>query len=146
MGAYARGHDSEPELQTYVALARARLAPDHTNVCVVGPTGRVGPVDGYYECGVAYEYDGSAAHAGFAQRRKDEAKRGRVRRQQVDVVPLDARHLKAPALLISAVRDALARRSTQPPPLGAVEHLERRSCVCGWLPERGTGPVLSTGT
>lgn len=142
---YVRGHDSEPELRTYVTLSRARLAPDHTNVYLVGSGGRVGPVDGYYECGIAYEYDGRAAHSGYAQRQVDVSKRQRIRDQRVDVVPLDARLLAAPMLLVRTVREAVGARAAASPPQVVVEHSSLRSCVCGWVPVGGAVPILSTG-
>lgn len=143
---FARGHDSEPEVRTYGALLEAGLAPDHTNVVLVGREGRVGPFDGYYECGLAYEYDGAKSHRGPRRRRTDGRKQDLAARQDVDVLRLDRSWLAQPAALVAAVRDAVAQRSARPRPPVTVQHLEGRSCVCGHLASTPTVPILWTGS
>jgi len=130
---YDRGHDSSPEAEVYRVLRRAGFPPDHCNVSVRTAGGRlVGPFDGYYEVGVAYEYDGLAEHDSTSASERDETKSTEAGEIAVRVVRLTNTDRRDPERLVRRIRAAVV-----PAPFRAdltVVHRGRRACVCGWAP------------
>ena len=130
---YDLGHDSAPEVGVQRSLTRRGLAPDHCNVSLRTPDGALlGPYDGYYEVGVAYEYDGREPHDTVDQSGRDDRKSVATGTARVVLVRFDVRDLRDPARLERRTRTAL-RSATRPPGV-VVVHAGNRPCLCGWAP------------
>ncbi|HVE62807.1 MAG TPA: hypothetical protein VNB94_03250 [Mycobacteriales bacterium] len=131
--AYDLGHDSGPEVRVQRSLSRRDLAPDHCNVSLRTPDGQlVGPYDGYYEVGVAYDYDGRDAHDTVLQSGRDGRRAVTTGRTGVVLVRLDVRDLRDGARLEGRIKTGL-RSATWPTDI-VVVHAGDRRCVCGWAP------------
>ncbi|HVE98905.1 MAG TPA: hypothetical protein VNA12_06975 [Mycobacteriales bacterium] len=129
---YLVGLDSPREVEVFNVLRSRGLPPDHLNVKVAAPDGRVvGPFDGYDELGAAYEVD-SIFHTTDEQRAADSWKSGAAAGIGVAVVRFigDDITSRTPMLegWVAARASALARSA------GAgleVIHQPGRGCICG---------------
>ncbi|HVF19159.1 MAG TPA: hypothetical protein VNA14_02840 [Mycobacteriales bacterium] len=130
---YDVGHDSAPEAEVFRILARDGVAPDHCNVSVRALDGStVGPFDGYYECGVAYEYDGREAHDTVGATTRDAAKSTGAAAIGVRVVRLTNVDRRDPRRLLRRVRQQVFGAPHRPDLVPV--HRGDRACVCGWAP------------
>lgn len=130
---YELGHDSAPESEVFRTLARDGVAPDHCNVSVQAPDGTtVGPFDGYYECGVAYEYNGRDAHDTVVTAARDQAKSSRAGAIGVRVVRLSNVDRRDARRLVRRIREKVAGAAHRADLVPV--HRGDRACVCGWAP------------
>jgi hypothetical protein len=134
-GFYLLGMDSPREVEVFNVLRFHGLAPDHLNVFVQTTEGmKVGPFDGYAECGAAYEVDGVEVHTDPDQIRIDGLKGDRAEAIGVQLVRFIGSDItrRQPMLEGWAV--------TREAALGAdalglqVIHQPGRSCPCGHQP------------
>lgn len=127
------GHDSQPEVDVRRTLSRAAMPPDHCNVWLRAADGTVaGPYDGYYEVGVAYEYDGRDVHDSVDADRRDTDKSVTTAGIDVRLVRLDRRDRADRARLTRRMAAALAE--VRLAPAVTVVHSGQRGCICGWAP------------